>query len=157
MAKLDTGDGSPNAVLNGTINFLESGGTLGRLLQGSIFGILVSIATGGVNLIQSVFGLVVAPLDAAASVVSQFFIATVLGPLGIIETTADASGGAIASQFGPFALLVGVGVVLGAFWLIIQFLEEDQTPDFVAVPGFPDIPAIGPLDVGVEEEDEQGD
>jgi hypothetical protein len=157
MAKLDTGNGSPNAVLNGTINFLESGGTLGRLLQGSIFGILVSIATGGVNLIQSVFGLVVAPLDSAASVVSEFFVATVLGPLGIIETTAAASGSAIASQFGPFALLVGIGVVLGAFWIIIQFLEEDETPDFVAVPGFPDVPAIGPLDVGVEEEDEQGD
>ena len=81
MAKLDTGNGSPNAVLNGTINFLESGGTLGRLLQGSIFGILVSVATGGVNLVQSIFGLVVAPLDAAASVVSEFFVATVLGPL----------------------------------------------------------------------------
>lgn len=154
-ASISFGDGSPTGVLSGVTSFISGGGNLGTLLQGSIFGLLISVATGGINLIQSIFGLVVAPLDAAASIVVGFFESTVLAPLGIIELTADSSGAAIAQQFGPFALIIGVGVVLAAFFLIIQFLEEEETPDFVAVPGFPDIPALGPIDVGVTEENEE--
>ena len=130
MATLDTGGGDPNDVLNGVINYLGTDdGNLGTLLQGSIFGLLVSVATGGINFIQSVFGLVVAPLDAAANTVTTFFQATVLAPLGIAERTAATSGAAIASQFGPFALPVGIGVILLTFWIITQFLEEEETPD----------------------------
>lgn len=155
MATLDTGDGDPNDVLNGVINFLGSdGGNLGTLLQGSIFGLVVSVATGGINFVQSVFALVVAPLDSAADIVAQFFESTVLAPLGIAEATAETSAAAISAQFGPFALPVGIAVILIAFWIMIQFLEEESTPDFVAIPGFPDIPDVGPFDPGVEEEDD---
>ncbi|SMO91378.1 hypothetical protein [Halorubrum cibi] len=148
-------DPSPNTVLTGTIGYLNADGTLGTLLQGAIFGTLVSVATGGVDLIQSVFGLVVAPLDAMAAAIGEFIDATVLEPLGIISTTAETSATSIAAQFGPFALLTGVGVVLGAFWMITQFLEQEETSDTLAIPGFPDIPAIGPIDVGVTEEGEE--
>lgn len=153
--ELPSGDNpSSNEVLTGTIGFLNADGTLGTLLQGAIFGTIVSVATGGINFIQSVFGLIVAPIDAFAAATTEFVNSTILAPLGIIETTAETSGTAISTQFGPFALIVGVAIVLGAFWLIIQFLEEDETSDTIAIPGFPDIPAIGPFDVGVEEEED---
>ncbi len=153
--ELPSGDNpSSNSVLSGTIGFLNAGGQLGTLLQGAIFGVIVSVATGGINLIQSVFGLVVAPLDATAAAVGEFVSATILEPLGIVSTTAEASATSIASQFGPFAFIVGVAVLMGGFWLIIQFLEEEETPDFIAIPGFPDIPAIGPIDPGVTEDAE---
>jgi len=151
---LDFGNGSPTEVLNGTVNFLNAGGSLGTLLQGSIFGIVVSLVVGGINIIQSIIGLIVAPLDQAANIVGAFFQATVLEPLGVVEAGAQASAIGIADQFGPFALPVAMAVLLGTFWIVIQFLEEDETPDFIAIPGFPDIPEIGPLEVGVEEEDE---
>ncbi|WP_281195833.1 hypothetical protein [Halorubrum sp. F4] len=148
-------DPSPNSVLTGTIGYLNGGGTLGALLQGAIFGTIVSIATGGINLIQSVFGLVVAPLDSTAEGVGEFVSATVIEPLGIISTSAEASATSIASQFGPFAFLAGVAVLLGGFWIMIQFLEQPETSDTIAIPGFPDLPAIGPIDVGVTEDGEE--
>jgi len=90
---LPSGDSpSPNSVLTGTIAFLNGGGQLGTLLQGAIFGTLVSFATGGINIIQSGIALVVAPLDALANTVDQAVASLILAPLGIIETTANTSG-----------------------------------------------------------------
>lgn len=156
--ELPSGDEpSPNTVLTGTISFLNAGGSLGTLLQGAIFGTIVSVATGGINFIQSAFALVIAPVDALATSTEQFVASTILAPLGIIEETADASAVAAGSEFGVFALPVGVAIVLGAFWLIIQFLEQDETSDTIPIPGFPDTPDIGPLNIGVEEEDEDLD
>jgi len=154
MPELNFGDGSPDGVLNGTVNFLANGGKLSRLLQGSIFGLVISIATGGINFIQSVFALLVSPLDVAADLVPAFFEATVLEPLGVIVAGAQASASGIAAQFGVFALPVGMIVVLGTFFIMVQFLEEEETPDFIAIPGFPDIPDVLGLQLGVEEEDE---
>ncbi|EMA01814.1 hypothetical protein C437_15381 [Haloarcula vallismortis ATCC 29715] len=152
MAELDFGDGSPNSVLNGTINFLNSGGSLGKLLQGSIFGVGLSISQGGINFIQSVFALLVSPLDSGAELVPAFFEATVIEPLGVLTAGAEASAIGIANQFGPFALPAAMVTVLVTFFIMIQFLEEEETPDFIAIPGFPDIPDIGPLAVGTDEE-----
>lgn len=148
---------SPNSVLTGTIAFLNSGGSLGTLLQGALFGGLVSFATGGVNIIQSAIGLVVAPLDALAVSVTKFVDSAILAPLGIIETTAEASATATASEFGPFAILVGVGLVLGSYWMITQYLEEEETGDTVAIPGIGDAPDIPGLPLGVTEENEDED
>lgn len=154
MAELDFGDGSPNAVLNGTINFLSTGGKLGKLLQGSIFGIGLSISQGGINFIQSVFALLVSPLDSGAELVPKFFGATVIEPLDVVVSGAQASAIGVADQFGVFALPAALGIVLATFFLMTQFLEEDSTPDFIAIPGFPDIPDVLGLQLGVEEEDE---
>ncbi|VTT86105.1 hypothetical protein DM2_2143 [Halorubrum sp. DM2] len=150
--ELPTGDDpSPNAVLTGTIGYLQADGTLGTLLQGAIFGTLVSVFTGGVNLIQSIFNLVVSPIDATTEATIATIDATVIEPLGIIIAGAQASAASVESQFGVFAFLVGLVIVLGGFLVIVQFLQEDETPDTFVVPGFPDIPFIG-----VEEENDEG-
>lgn len=150
--ELPTGDDpSPNAVLTGTIGYLQADGTLGTLLQGAIFGTLVSVFTGGVNLIQSIFNLVVSPIDATTEATIATIDATVIEPLGIIIVGAQTSAASVESQFGVFAFLVGLVIVLGGFLVIVQFLQEDETPDTFVVPGFPDIPFIG-----VEEENDEG-
>ena len=145
---------SPNAVLGGTISFLDKGGQLGTLLQGAIFGILVQAATGGINIIQSGIALVVAPLDALSNTVDQAVDSIILAPLGIIETTADTSGAAASDQFGVFALFVGVGLVLGSYWIITKYLEQSETSDTLPIPGLGDAPGFLPLGVTEENEDE---
>ena len=142
-------DPAPNSILSGTIGFLDAGGTLGTLLQGAIFGTLVSVFNGGINLIQSIVNLVVSPIDATAEATIATIDATIIEPLGIVTAGAQASATSIADQFGPFAFLVGLAVLLAGFWIVIQFLEEDETSDTFIVPGFPDIPFIG-----VDEEDD---
>ena len=144
-------DPSPNSVLTGTIGYLNADGTLGTLLQGAIFGTLVSVFTGGVNLIQSIVGLITAPIDSLGEATEATIDATIIEPLSIISEGAAASAESIANQFGPFAFLVGLGVLLVGFWLIIQFLQEDETSDTFVAPGFPDIPFVG-----VDEENDEG-
>lgn len=144
-------DPSPNTVLTGTIGFLDRGGDLGTLLQGALFGTLVSVFTGGINLIQSVVGLVTSPIDSLGEATSASVDALIVEPLSIISSSAAASASAIADQFGPFAFLVGVGVLLGGFWLVIQFLQEEETSDTFVVPGLPDLPFVGVTEEGEED------
>jgi len=114
----------------------------------------VSFATGGINIIQSGIALVVAPLDALANTVDQAVASLILAPLGIIETTADTSGAATSEQFGVFSLLVGVALVLAAYWMITKFLEQSETSDTLPIPGLGDAPGFLPLGVTEENEDE---
>jgi len=145
---------APSSVLTGTIGFLSAGGQLGTLLQGAIFGVLVSGVTGGINIIQSGIALVVAPLDALAETVDQAVASLILAPLGIIETTAETSGEATSDQFGVFALFVGVVLVLGSYWIITKYLEQSETSDTLPIPGLGDAPGFLPLGVTEENEDE---
>ena len=147
-------DPSPNSVLTGTIGFLNAGGDLGTLLQGALFGTLVSVSQGGINLIQSAFNLVVTPIDLLVGASSSFVEAVLIEPLGIVETGAQTSADALAAQFGIFGFIVGIAVLLGGFYLIIQYLERRETSDIIPIPGVPDAPDIGPIDPGVTEEGE---
>jgi hypothetical protein len=147
-------DPSPNSVLTGTIGFLNAGGDLGTLLQGAIFGTLVSVFTGGIDLIQSAFSLVVTPIDLLIDASGSFVQAVFIEPLGIVETGAQTSADALAAQFGIFGFIVGIAVLLGGFYLIIQYLERRETSDIIPIPGVPDAPDIGPIDPGVTEEGE---
>lgn len=147
-------DPSPNTVLTGTIGFLNAGGDLGTLLQGAFFGTLVSFFTGGVNLIQSAFSLIVTPIDLLVGASESFVQAVFIEPLGIVETGAETSAGAIAGQFGVFGFIVAIVILLGGFYVIQQYLEDRDTSDIIPIPGVPDAPDIGPIDPGVTEEGE---
>jgi hypothetical protein len=148
--KLPSGsDPSPNEVLTGTIGYLSADGTLGTLLQGAIFGTLVSVFTGGINLIQSIVALPVAAVDSLRKAATEAVDATITEPLGIVTSGAETSAQAIASQFGVFGFIAGLGVFLGGSYLVIQFLEEDETGNVVAIPLDLDLPFLG-----VDEEDD---
>lgn len=151
---LDFGSGSPEDTLGAVINFFQSGGSVVTLIQGSIFGVVVSVFVGGINIVQSIFGLVAGVLDGFGDVTVGILEGFLVDPLSVLQAGADTSAAAI-QDFGILGLLVGTVLILGMFWLITQFLEEEETPDILAPPGFPDIPAIGPLDVGVTEEGEE--
>lgn len=145
-------DPSPNAVLSGTIGFLDRGGNLGTLLQGALFGTLVSVFTGGINLIQSIVGLVTAPIDSLGVATTATIEAIIVAPLSIVSESAAASAAGISDQFGPFAFLVGIGVLLGGFFLVTRYLEEEETSDTFVVPGLPDIPFVGVTEEGEDDE-----
>jgi len=148
---------SPNTVLTGTIAFLNKGGELGTLLQGALFGTLVSFFTGGVDLIQSSFSLITTPLDLLVMASDSFVTAVFVEPLGIVQTGAETSAGAISSQFGIFGFVVGICVLLAGFYVIQLYLEDRGTSDVIPIPGVPDAPDIGPIDPGVTEEGEDED
>lgn len=147
-------DPSPNSVLTGTIGFLNAGGDLGTLLQGAIFGTIVSVSQGGINLIQSAFNLVVTPIDLLVDAAGSFVQAVLIEPLGIVETGAATSSSALADQFGIFGFVVGIVILLAGFYVIQQYLEDRETSDIIPIPGVPDAPDIGPIDPGVTEEGE---
>lgn len=149
-SKLPEGDDpSPNSVLTGTISYLNADGTLGTLLQGALFGTLISVFTGGINIIQSIVALPVAAVDSLREAATEAVDATIIEPLGIVTSGAETSAQAIASQFGVFGFIAGLGVFLGGSYLVIQFLEEDETGNVVALPINLDLPFIG-----VDEEDD---
>jgi len=151
MPPLDPGDGRPSAVLGGVANFFANGGRPATLILGSIFGIVFSIARGGIDVIQSIIGLVTSPLDAGAASVSAVFNAFLVEPLGVLIAGADASASSI-QQFGIIGLLIGTALILGSYLLLTQYLEEPETPDFIPAPGFPDLPFVG-----VAEESDDGE
>ncbi|RLM53731.1 hypothetical protein DVK02_12870 [Halobellus sp. Atlit-31R] len=149
MATLDTGDGSPTAIVSGVTSYLGSGGQTGTLFLGGLFGVVVSVFTGGVNIAQSIFGALAGFVDGIGRVAVTSLEATILSPLGIIEAGAQASAQAVAS-YRIAGILVAVGLVLAVFFLITQYLEEPETSDSTIIPGFPDLPLFG-----VEEEGEE--
>lgn len=147
---------SPTTVLSGTIGYLNKGGEVGTLLQGALFGTLVSFFTGGVDLIQSAFSLITTPIDLLVTASDSFVEAVFVEPLGIVETGAETSAGALSS-FGILGFVVGVAVLLGGFYVIQIYLEDRDTSDIIPIPGVPDAPDIGPIDPGVTEEGEDED
>lgn len=148
MASLSFGDGSPTGVLSGVATYFGSGGTPAQALLASVFGVIISISQGGINVIQSIFGFIAGIIDAGADAAGAVFRATLIEPLGVLITGSEVSANSLG-QFGFLAILVGVVLLLAVYWLITQFLEEEETSDFTIVPGAPDLPFIG-----VEEEGE---
>lgn len=146
MATLDFGDGSPTGVLSGVATYFGQGGTPAQALLASVFGIVLSISQGGINVIQSLFGFIAGVIDAGADAAAAVFRATLIEPLGVLITGSEVSAGSL-EQFGFLAIMVGVALLLGVYWMITQYLEEEETSDTTIVPGFPDLPFFG-----VEEE-----
>ena len=104
---------------------------------------------------QSAFNLVVTPIDLLVDASGSFVEAVIIEPLGIVETGASTSATAVGDQFGIFAFIVGIVVLLGGFFVIQRYLQDPDSSDIIPIPGVPDAPAIGPIDPGVTEEGEE--
>lgn len=147
---LDFGDGSPGGILSGTVSFISGGGRLGTLLTGSIFGIIVSIALAGVEVIQAIVDFLTAPLEVGGRAVGTLFQALLGAPANILIETGEQSAQGISTQFPTLAFLVGVLLVLASLYAVNQFLEQRSTGD--TFPGLPfDFPFIGVTEEGEEE------
>jgi len=143
------------AIIKGVTNYVSSGGRVSTLLIGGIFGTILSFFQGGVNVIQSVFGVVAGVIDNMGDATVQIVEGLITDPLAIVSAGSQVTQNAL-QNYGVIAFLVGVAILLASFWMITQFLEERETPDVLAPPGFPDIPEIPGtgIDVGVTEEGE---
>jgi len=142
-------------IIKGVVNYRSAGGKVSTLLIGGIFGTILSVFQGGVNVIQSVFGVVSGVIDGLGNAATQIVAGLITDPLAIVTEGSIVTQNAL-SNYGVAAFLVGVAILLAAFWMITQFLEQRETPDVLAPPGFPDIPEIPftGIDVGVTEEGE---
>lgn len=151
MAPLSFGDGSPTGVLSGAASFFSGGGKPATILLASVFGVVISIAQGGINVIQSLFGFIAGVIDAGAESAAAVFSATLIEPLGVLISGSQVSADSL-DAFGVLAILVGTGLLLGVYWMITQYLEQRETSDTTIVPGFPDLPFFGVTEEGEREE-----
>jgi hypothetical protein len=161
MASLDVGSGSGQDVLNGVSDFLDSGGTIGTLLTSSVIGLIVSPIIGLIDLIDAVFAFFSVPFAETADSVADLQGAFLQAPARLLESGAQISESAIASVFGEtvagiFALPITVGIVVLSLFMVVQYLQEDETGD--TLPGLPvDVPDVFGLELGVQEEGEDED
>lgn len=151
---LDLGGGSPKDVLSGMISFIQAGGTLGNVLSGFIFGLGASLFLGVGQIIDAVANFIATPFLEGGQAIATLITGLFTAPATILEETAFTSATGISQQFGWLAFLVGVGVVLAALYMVVQYLEQRETGDtFIGLPF--DTPDIGPFEIGVTEETEE--
>lgn len=151
MPQLSFGDGSPTDILSGMASFFSQGGKAGTVVLASFMGLLISIAQGGINILQSIFNLIAEPLDAGAEGIGTAFRAILVEPLGVLITGSQVSAESL-EQFGFLAILVGVGLLLAAWWMVTQYLQEEETSDTIPTPGFPDLPFFGVTEEGEDDQ-----
>lgn len=147
----DSDNADAASILSGSIAFTSGDGSVGALLLGALSGTIFSVYQGGINIFQAIVGFITTPIDGAAEATAATIDATIVAPLEIVISGAGVSAASLG-QFGFLAFIAGLAVLLGGFFLIIQFLEEPETSDTFIVPGFPDLPFIG---VTEENEDEE--
>jgi len=154
VAELDLGDGSPDAITKGVSSYLTSSGTnVGTALSTFILGLIASLWYGTVEIVNAVVGFVTTPFSKGGEAVGKLIEGILTEPIGILEKTAQASATAISAEFGWLSFLVGVAVLLGAMYMVVQYLEQPETGDtFVGLPF--DTPDVGPFEIGVTEEGE---
>lgn len=150
---LSLGDGSGTGLLKGITNYLSEGGNPVQVFTASLTGVVVAPFIAFADIVQAVTTFFTTPfIDAGGSIgtlVSTIFEA----PAGLVQTGFTVSENVLIVFFGEslagvFAAPVAVGVSLFSLWLVVQYLQEDESGDtLVGVPV--DIPTET---LGVEEE-----
>jgi hypothetical protein len=138
-------------------NRARNAGSLGAVIFNGLGAILLAIGTGIASGILTIADVVIIPLSALANAAGQLVAAIFGGAAGIIQIGAQTTGVSISPEgmfnVGPFTFALGVGAVLLALYVVVAFLSEEDTGNFV--PGIPfDIPTPG--FTGPEEESEDG-
>ncbi|MBB6645077.1 hypothetical protein [Halobellus ruber] len=90
---------------------------------------LLSISAGFITGTQAIIDLA---LITPANLLTDFMGATLgaflIEPLGVIIAGSEASQQGVRA-FGLFGLIVGIVIVLAAFWIIIQYINRQDTTD----------------------------
>lgn len=92
------------------------------------------------------FDSVIIPMKALIDSGGQFILALVGGAAGIISAGAQSTAQSLLvgvwSSLGPFNYALAIASVLAGFWILIQFLQEPETPDWIGgfVSAMPDLP-----------------
>lgn len=133
---------SPTALLD-----RAKGSSLTDIAKRGFGAWLLALATSAITGLQTFVELLLTPfrllIDLAQASVGAFF----LEPLGIVTAGAEASQQGVR-EFGIFGLLVAIAIVLAAFYMVLRYLQEEETSDLI--PGFVSDALSGY--VGVQEE-----
>jgi len=153
--ELELGDDTSGAdVLSSVTNYLEGGGSVATLLSSSILGLVVSPFVAAIDIINAITAFFTTPFESVASAVATLSSAFFTAPGSLIADGFEQSSAALNSFLGGtfagiFSGPIAVGLALLSLFLVVQFLQEDETGD--TLPGVPiDVPFLG-----VEEEDEE--
>jgi len=147
------------SILNGMVDYISAGGSIVSVLQASVVGVLLSPFLALSNIIQAIGSFFTIPFTQGGIAIGEMITALFSAPAGLIQSGTNISENALSMFFsenlaGILALPVAVGVVLLSLFLVSVYLNEEETGD--TLPGtFIDVPDIGPLQLGVEEEDEE--
>lgn len=161
------------SMLSGVATYLSKDGknlgSLASALGGTLF---AAIIFGPIRIINAIVGfgatLITSPTDAISGIVDAF----ILYPLSVItgeqfsapgaaQLTTEALGNALSGFLQIGALPIAFGVIFVSYFIWIYYAEERETPDWLPIPGFPDLETpdfienLGVPELGVTEEDEE--
>jgi hypothetical protein len=130
----------------------RSAKSLVAIVTTSIGVIVFGFTRGIARIIDGAVDLVVFPLAGAAVGLQQFLVGlfnSLIRPVfaGALGTSSAIGPGSALALVG---LPLGVGMVLGAAWLIAAFRDEEETTDSVLVGTGIDLPIIGTEEEGEE-------
>lgn len=159
MATIDVGSGDGGDTIRGVVSYLSSGGSITTLFTSSIAGLIISPIIAGIDIINAVAAFFTTPFVEGADATANLTAAFLDAPANLLESGARISEGALAvfvgeSLAGILALPIATAVVLLSLFLVVQFLQEEETGD--TLPALPfDVPDIFGLELGVTEEGEK--
>ena len=138
-------------------NRAESAGSLSRLIFNGIGAVFLAVGSALASGVLTVADLIIVPLSALGNAAGLNIDAIFGGAAQIINigagSTALSLGPGGAFNVGPFTFALAIGSVLLGLYLLVAYLSEGSTGNFV--PGIPfDIPTPGFS--GPEEDDEGG-
>jgi len=130
-------------------------GSIGRIIFNGFGAILFAIGSAIASGVLAIADLYVIPVTTLANTAGQLVNSIFGGAAFIIRVGAQTTGVSIQPgamfDVGPFTFALGIGSVLLALYVVIAYLSEEPTGNFV--PGIPfDIPSF--FSDGPEEDDE---
>lgn len=161
MAKLDLGEGGGTDVLNGIVNYLQDGGKVTTVISASLLGTVVAPFVAFVDIVEGIGNFFSTPFREGGDAIGALFNALLTGPADLVRAGSQITEDTLRvflgeSLAGLLALPVSVGMVMLSLWLIMMYLQEEETGD--TIPGLAfDVPDVGPLQLGVEEEPDADD
>lgn len=151
---LDLGTADGQDTLEGVTTFLQAGGSAGTVLSASFIGLVVSPFVALADIIDAIGTFFEEPFTGAGEALASLLEGLFEAPGGLLTAGADISETALRgalgdSLAGAIAFPVTVALVMGALFMIMLYLREDETGDTL-----PGLPVDVPTDIlGVEEED----
>lgn len=149
------------SILSGILTYISNGGSIVSVLQASIVGLVLSPFLALANIITAVGTFFTTPFRQGGLALGDLIIAFFRAPAQLLQTAAQINEDALRiflsdSLAGLFAFPLTMAVVLAGLFLMMVYLQEEETGD--TLPGLPfDVPDFGPFQFGVEEEDDADD
>jgi len=129
------------------IAFAESNwASIGGAVAGGIMGLFTGLFAGLIDVVTSIFGLLVQPIDVLGGEVANFLGALVGGAADIVTQGAVTTQQAIAPgqpwAIGPLTFAFGVVSVAAGWYVFARVLAADATSDLLPFTGT-DVPGVG--------------